>query len=114
MDIPFSNLLWRRRDVILWAVLALGVLFQAFGPHLKIKNNKFVLPPSLGSSTHEIRPAELVTRERGLQIVSGVLTLGGALGLAVCYREALFGRRSARPDFPGRSDEESIGIRSAK
>jgi hypothetical protein len=114
MDIPFSSLVWRRRNVLFWAVLALGVLFQAFGPHLKIKKNKFVLPPSLVSSSQEIRPVEIVTRERRLQIVSGVLTLAGALGLTLCYREALFGRCSARPDPAGRSDEESTSIRSAK
>ena len=99
-----------RRDLFFWLVFAAGVLFQAFGPHLKIKNNKFVLPPSLISSSRDIRPAEIVARERRLQIVSGVLTLVGALGLALCYHERLFGR-SARPDLVDRNDEDSASIR---
>ena len=102
---------YRRPHVLFWVVLALGVLCQAFGPHLKIKNNKFVLPASLASSSQDVRPAELVARERRWQSVSGVLTRAGALGLALCYREALFGARSARSGVVGRSDEDLIGMR---
>lgn len=104
----------RRRGVFFWGVLALGVLCQAFGPHLKIKNNKFVLPPSFVASSPDIRPAEIVTRERQWQVVSGILTLAGTLGLALCYRERLFGARSAQFGVAGRSDEDSISIPMVK
>jgi len=89
----------RWRTLLLWAIFALGLLLQAFSYHLKIKNNQFVLPPSLISTAPEIRPAEIIARERRLQLVSGILTLGGALGLAACYRTVLFGRRSVRRDL---------------
>lgn len=104
----------RRRGVLFWVVLALGVLCQAFGPHLKIKNNKFVLPPALAVSGQDIRPAEIVARERQWQVMSGILTLAGTLGLALCYREELFGARSARFGVVGRSDEDSTSILMVK
>jgi|SRR5215469_11475204 len=100
----------RRRRVFFWVVLALGVLCQAFGPHLKIKNNKFVLPTSLLAFSQDIRPAEIVARERRLQIVSGILTLAGTLGLALCYREVLFGARSDRSGVVGLRDQGSTSI----
>jgi NhaP-type Na+/H+ or K+/H+ antiporter len=92
------NVLRRRCSVLLWAVFVVGVLLQAFSSHLKIKNNRFVLPPSLLSSSAEIRTDEIIARERRLQWISGVLTLGSALGLAACHRRVLFGGRSVRRD----------------
>ena len=85
--------------VFFWALFALGLLVQAFAPHLKIKDNRFVLPRTLISANSEIRPAEIVERARRMQLLSSVLTLGGALGLAVSYRKVLFGRRSAQRDL---------------
>jgi hypothetical protein len=80
--------------VFSWTLFAVGVLLQASGPHLKIKNNVFILPPAPASAGKVIRPVEIVGRERRLQLLSGVLTLAGALGLAVSYRKVLSGRRS--------------------
>jgi hypothetical protein len=85
--------------VFFWTLFAVGVLLQASGPHLKIKNNLFILPPSLGSAGKVIRPVEIVGRERRIQLLSGVLTLTGALGLAACYRKVFSGRRSTRRDL---------------
>jgi hypothetical protein len=75
--------------VLIWAVFGAGLLVQAFGPRLKITNNTFVIPPSLLSDGKDIRPAELITYERNKQLVSGTLVVGGALGLALYYRNVL-------------------------
>jgi NhaP-type Na+/H+ or K+/H+ antiporter len=88
---------WRR--VLLWALFAVGVLLQAFGPHLKVRDNRFILPPSLISAGKEIRPAQIVAQERRIQLLSGILTLAGALGLAIVYSKVLDGRRSTRHDL---------------
>jgi hypothetical protein len=96
-----NGLSWphRWRSVFFWVLFATGLLTQAFSPHLKIKNNGFVVPPSLVSSGAEVQTLELVARERGIQFLSAVLTLGGAIGLALCYREVLLGRRSTQRDL---------------
>lgn len=91
----------RWRKSLFWVVFALGVLLQAFGPHLKIKDNGFIVTTALSAGT-EIRPDELVAQERRMQLLSAALTLGGAIGLALCYREVLFGTRSARHDLVGK------------
>ena len=96
----------RWRKSLFWAVFALGLLLQAFGPHLKIKDSGFVVTTPLSAGT-EIRPDELVAQERRMQLLSAALTLGGAIGLALCYREVLFGRRSARHDLVGKEHEIS-------
>jgi len=103
---------WHR--TFFWALFALGLLLQGFGPHLKIKDNRFVLPPSLISANSEIRPAEIVERARRMQLLSSVLTLGGALGLALCYRKVLFGTRSARRDLVGGSPVASTSSRTVE
>jgi hypothetical protein len=100
------------RSVFFWSLFAIGLLLQAFGPHLKIKNNKFVMPPSLVLSGKQIRPDAIVARERIMQSLSAVLTVGGGLGLAFCYRKALFGRRSAPRDLAGGSDQNRPAIES--
>jgi hypothetical protein len=74
---------------LLWAIFSAGLLVQAFAPRLKIKNNAFVMPPSLMSEGKDIRPAEIVARARRMQLLSGILTVGGALGLAFRYRRVL-------------------------
>jgi hypothetical protein len=76
--------------LLLWVALAVGVFVQAFAPHLRIQNNKFVIPPSLLSGEKEVRPDEIVARERRMQALSGILTLGSGLGLGFYYRHALF------------------------
>jgi hypothetical protein len=103
----------RWRKLFCWALFATGLLVQLFAPHLKIEDNRFVLPPSLVSST-EIDPAGIIARERRMQLLSAVLTLGGAIGLALCYREALFGRRSAQRDLVSRSHVASNESRIVK
>lgn len=82
-------------SVFFWALFVAGLLVQALGPHLRIKDNRFILPPSLVSASPEIRPDEIVARERKRQFLSAVLTVGGAVGLALYHRKALFGRRSS-------------------
>jgi hypothetical protein len=78
--------------LILWAAFAAGLLVQTISPQLKVKNNKFVIPAALMSGTSEIRPDELIVQERTMQAISGILTLGSALGLAFHYRQVLFVR----------------------
>jgi hypothetical protein len=113
MDSVDSSWFRRWRGAFFWALFLLGVLCQLFSPHLKIKGNGFVLPSSLASGAN-VRPDELVARERRVQFLSGFLTLGGAIGLALCYREVLFGRRSARRDLVDRSPVASNDSRSVK
>ena len=93
-----SMLAWRRRliPVLLWTIFASGLLVQAFAPRLEIENDAFVIPPSLISEGKAVDPAQIIARERRLQALSAVLTLGGALGLAYYYRRVLF--RPSRPD----------------
>jgi hypothetical protein len=81
--------------LLLWAAFAAGLLIQAFAPHLKVQNNKFVLPPSLLAGQAEVRPDEIVARERRIQALSGILTLGSAIGLGFYYRHVLVGLRSS-------------------
>jgi hypothetical protein len=79
----------RTSAAILWTVFALGLIFQAFSPHLKIVNNAFVMPEAEVKSGVGLLPAAIVNRERKLQALSGSLVLGAALGLAYCYRRNL-------------------------
>lgn len=82
--------------VLLWMVFGAGLLVQASAPRLRIKNNTFVIPPSLVTEGKDIHPAELIARARRMQLLSGVLTLGGAVGLAFYYRRVLVRPRSLR------------------
>jgi hypothetical protein len=92
-------------NVFFWALFAAGVLLQALGPHLKIKDNRFILPPSVVSAGTEVRPDAIVARERKKQFLSVVLTVVGAVGLALRHRKALFGRRSSPRGLGGESNE---------
>ena len=82
---------WRHRwlPVLIWVIFGAGLLVQALGPRLKIRNNTFVIPPSLLSEGKDVRPAEIIAYERSKQLVSGMLTVGGALALALYYRNVL-------------------------
>jgi hypothetical protein len=92
-------------SVFFWALFVAGLLLQALGPHLKIKDNRFILPPSLVSAGTEVRPDAIVARERKRQFLSAVLTAGGAVGLALRHRKALFGGRSSRRGLVSGSNE---------
>jgi len=78
----------------LWVTFAVGLLVQDLSPRLKIERNAFVMPPALIAQGKEFRPDEIVARERRMQLLSGLLTVGSAIGLALCYRQTLFKRRS--------------------
>jgi len=71
--------------VLLWALLGAGFLVQGFAPRLKIERNRFIIPAAAGVR-EGFDPAASVERERKMQILSGLLTGGAALGLACCYR----------------------------
>jgi hypothetical protein len=100
--------------VLLWAMFGAGLLVQGFAPRLKIKNNAFVIPPSLMSEGKDIRPAEIIALARRMQLLSSVLTFGGAFGLALSYGKVLFGTRSARRDLVGGSQEASTSSRTVE
>ncbi len=93
--------------MLLWAIFGAGVLLQAVAPRLKIEHNAFVMPPELLSQGKAIAPAEIVARVRKMQLLSAVLALGGALGLASFYRRALF--RSAGAALGADWSREPIG-----
>jgi hypothetical protein len=78
--------------VLLWSVFASGLLVQVSAPRLKIQHNAFVLPPALLSGNKTVDPAEIVAREKRRQLLSGLLTLGGAVGLGFYYRKTLLRR----------------------
>jgi len=82
-------------SVLLWGIFGAGLFVQAFAPRLKIRDGAFIIPPPLVSEAQEVNPAEIVKKERRMQLLSGVLTAGGALGLACYYRRVLF--RSCPP-----------------
>jgi hypothetical protein len=101
MELPVKNKRNAQRvwlGLLLWTGLSAGLLVQAFGPHLKIQNNKFVIPSSRLSGEEEVRPDEMVARERRIQALSGILTLGSGLGLGLYYRQALFPKARLKGD----------------
>ena len=82
--------------LLCWLMFAAGLLIQLLGPHLKISNRAFVIPPKLTAGKNDIRLVEIIARQRQMQVISALLTLSGAVGLAVLYREILTGRASRR------------------
>jgi hypothetical protein len=79
---------------LMWTIFAVGILVQVFSPGLRIEHSKLVAPASISQAT-EIHPSEIIARERHVQMLSAILTMGGALGLAVCYGPAFFQRRES-------------------
>jgi hypothetical protein len=59
-------------------------------PPLTSQDNTVVIPPAVLSGVKEVRPDEIVARERRMQALSGILTLGSGLGLGFYYRHVLF------------------------
>ena len=96
----------RSHALLCWVVFAAGLLIQLLAPHLKISNGAFVIPPTLTAAANEILPAEIVARQRRMQLISALLAVSGALGLAVLYRDILTGRTSRRASesVDGQSD----------
>jgi len=86
-------------------LFAAGLLVQLFAPHLKVENRAFVIPPELAAGEETLRPDEIVGKERRMQLISAVLTLSGALGLAFRHREVLF--RGASREIADRPERES-------
>jgi|HubBroStandDraft_4_1064222.scaffolds.fasta_scaffold361267_2 hypothetical protein len=79
---------------VMWATFGVGLLVQTVSPGLTIKHNKLIVPGAF-SEGKEIRPAEIIARERRMQLLSAILTVAGALGLAVCYGPALLRRHES-------------------
>jgi hypothetical protein len=79
---------------VCWLMFAAGLLFQLLGPHLKIANRAFVIPQKLTTEGNNIRLVEIIARQRETQVISALLTLGGAMGLAILYRDTLTGKAS--------------------
>src|SRR5947208_1692775 len=88
----------RRRSlaILCWLVFAAGLLVQLLSPHLKISNGAFVIPPEMAAGRNAIRPDEIVDRQRRMQLLSLLLTVSGALGLAFLYRDILIEAASRR------------------
>ncbi len=85
----------RRRGALLWwTIFCAGLLVQLLAPRLKVEHHAFVMPQAMISGKQRIHPAELVARERTMQLISALLTLGGAIGLGIHYRGTVFRRRS--------------------
>lgn len=95
-----GNRRWRSLALLCWLVFAAGLLVQVLSPHLMVSNGAFVIPQKLAAGRNVIRPDEIIARQRRMQLLSALLTVGGALGLAFVYRYILIGgvsRRSSEP-----------------
>ena len=73
-----------------WSAFAAGLIVQLLAPRLTIENRAFVM--SLPAEGASIRPDEIVAKKRRMQMISAILTAGGALGLAYRYRGTLLKR----------------------
>jgi len=94
--------------VSLWVIFASGLAVEAFAPRLKIENHAFVMPPAVVRQGAQIRPDTLVALERRMQWAAAILTIGGAIALAVWHRRTLAGALLVRQSV------EPQGLRSAK
>jgi hypothetical protein len=95
-----GNRRWRSLALLCWLVFAAGLLVQLLSPHLKISNGAFVIPPEMATGRNAIRPDEIIARQRRIQLLSVLLTVSGALGLAFLYRDILIGAASRRSSEP--------------
>jgi hypothetical protein len=75
--------------LVIWAVFFSGLLLQLFSPHLRISHDSFVIPQDEVSQGSVIDPRALIAKERTIQLCSALLTLAGAIGLALYYRRTL-------------------------
>jgi hypothetical protein len=92
----------RRRTLALlcWLLFAVGLLVQLLSPRLRISNRAFVIPPHMAAGKNPIRLEEIVGGQRRMQVLSALLTLSGAIGLAFVYRDILIGAASRRRNEP--------------
>ena len=74
---------------ILWTLFGVGLLTRGFAPNLETNGSVFRIPAVPENQT--VRPNKLVEQERQMQLLAALLTAGSALGLALYYRNALFG-----------------------
>ena len=95
-----GNRRWRSLALLCWLVFAAGLLVHLLSPHLKISNGAFVIPPKMAAGRNAIRLDEIVARQRRMQLLSVLLTVSGALGLAFLYRDILIGGASRRSSGP--------------
>jgi len=82
-----SNALWL--PYAIWTIFLAGVLLQLFSPHLQIAHNAFVIPPDAIRQGMLLDPTALVRQEKTIQLLSALLVLAGATGLALLYRHTL-------------------------
>jgi hypothetical protein len=87
-------------SLCIWAVFVAGLLVQVFAPHLKIANGAFMIPPALVADGNNIHLDQLIQQERRMQMISLILTVSGALGLAFRYRHTLKRSVARRSDEP--------------
>jgi hypothetical protein len=82
---------WLRQSlpIIFSSIFLTGLFVQTFGTHLQITNHAFVIPPSLVAGGKDLHPAQIIAEERNKQMLAAVLTMGGALALAIYYRKVL-------------------------
>lgn len=74
--------------ILSWALFGLGLAVQLAAPRPAIEHGAFVITDSM-TRHGKISPMAIVARERWMQAASALLTVGGALGLAFCYRRSL-------------------------
>src|SRR5260370_25945928 len=90
----------RSLALLCWLLLAAGLFVQLLSPRLKVSNRAFVIPPQMTAGRNAIRLDEIVARERQMQLLSALLTVSGALGLAFLYRDILIAGASRRSSEP--------------
>ena len=86
----------RRRwfAVLCWIIFAAGLLVQLQSPGLGVSEGKFVIPDRYTQEGSEFNPKKLVDQERRTQLISGILTPLGAIGLGFYYWKTLRGQTS--------------------
>jgi len=94
MDARRSKRRQQWQSLLFWSLFAAGLLVQLLTQHLEISNGAFVVPPALSADGESIRLDEIIRKERRTQLISAVLTMSGALGLAFRYRDVLIRRTS--------------------
>jgi hypothetical protein len=92
--------------VLCWVTFVAGLLVQLQSPGLGVSEGKFVIPDRYTQSGGEFNPKKLVDQERRTQLISGILTPIGAIGLGFYYWRTL--RGSNRKDKPQPTDRERI------